>query len=409
MKLKRSTQGLLIAALILGVGVAVYEGTIAPERQAQQEQRDRLFKFAALDVQQITIETSDQVLQFDRLETPLNLPLNQEGEFTTTDWQFVRLNSAKAAGDREEPIASPENSETPAEDTTESASPEAENPEAESVQSENSEPENPEPENSDPNNPDLENSDPENPEADSVQSENSEPENPETENPDPENSDPNNPETENPDPNNSDPENPEAEKSKTDTTESNSDTTVEKPIPARQAYIDYLFNAINGASSDRSISAPANRRAEYGLATPTLRLTIELKNGTRHTLEIGSRDFTQSFVYALLDTPKDATQLNVLLLPPDFINAFDRDLAAWDATQPLESELDLPDPAIEGETPPPTDEINDNINDEINDEINSEILKDPIYNPEPDNQPTLEPEPKVDGLDPSDNPQETGN
>jgi hypothetical protein len=360
MKLKRSTQGLLIAALILGVGVAVYEGTIAPERQAQQEQRDRLFKFATLDVQQITIETSDQVLQFDRLETPLNVPLNQEGEFTTTDWQFVRLNSAKAAGDREEPIASPENSETPAEDTTESASPEAENPEAESVQSENSEPENSETENSDPNNPDLENSDPENPEA---------------------------------------------EKSKTDTTESDSDTTVETPIPARQAYIDYLFNAINGASSDRSISAPANRRAEYGLATPTLRLTIELKNGTRHTLEIGSRDFTQSFVYALIDTPDDATELDVLLLPPDFINAFDRELTDWDATQPLASETELPDPTIEGETPPPTDEIND----EINDDINSEILKDPIYNPEPDNQPTLEPEPNVDGLDQPDNPQETGN
>jgi hypothetical protein len=325
------------------------------------------------------------VLQFDRLETPLNVPLNQEGEFTTTDWQFVRLNSAKAAGDREEPIASPENSETPAEDTTESASPEAENPEAE----------NPEAESVQAENSDLENSEAENPEAESVQSENSEPENPETEN-----SDPNNPDLEN-----SDPENPEAEKSKTDTTESDSDTTVEKPIPARQAYIDYLFNAINGASSDRSISAPANRRAEYGLATPTLRLTIELKNGTRHTLEIGSRDFTQSFVYALLDTPDDATELDVLLLPPDFINAFDRDLAAWDATQPLASETELPDPTIEGETPPPTDEIND----DINDDINSEILKDPIYNPEPDNQPTPEPEPNVDGLDPSDNPQETGN
>lgn len=366
MKLKRSTQGLLIAALILGVGVAVYEGTIAPERQAQQEQRDRLFKFATLDVQRITLETSDQMLQFDRLETPLNVPLNENGEFTTTDWQFIRLNSAKPAGDREEPTTSQGDSETPPEDTTESAS-----PETDSAQPENSEADGVQPENSEP----------ENSEIDGVQTENAEPENSEADG--------------------AEVENAEATKPETATTESNSDTTTDKPIPARQAYIDYLFNAINGASSDRSISAPANRRAEYGLATPTLRLTIELKNGTRHTLEIGSRDFTQSFVYALLDTPKDATQLNVLLLPPDFINAFDRELTDWDATQPLASETELPDPTIEGETPPPGDEIND--------DINSEILKDPIYNPEPDNQPTLEPEPNVDGLDQPDNPQETGN
>ncbi|TAF56391.1 MAG: DUF4340 domain-containing protein [Oscillatoriales cyanobacterium] len=330
MKLKRSTQGLLIAALILGVGVAVYEGTIAPERQAQQEQGDRLFKFAALDVQRITIETSDQVLQFDRLETALNVPLNQEGEFTTTDWQFVRLDSTKAAGDRQESSESQDETAATSDEASELASPEAESAEAENLEAEN-------------------------PEV-------------------------------------------AAESDTAVDPESNAATTADKPTPARQAYIDYLFNAVNGASSDRSISAPANRRAEYGLTTPTLRLTIELKNGTRHTLEIGNRDFTQSFVYALLDTPKDATQLNVLLLPPNFINAFDRDLAAWDATQPLESETELPDPAIEGETPPPTDDMN------------SEILKDPIYSPELDRNQSPPPEPAPEnGLNLPESSNETGN
>lgn len=360
MKLKRSTQGLLIAALILGVGVAVYEGTIAPERQAQQEQGDRLFKFAALDVQRITIETSDQVLQFDRLETALNVPLNQEGEFTTTDWQFVRLDSTKAAGDRQESSESQDETAATSDEASELASPEAESAEAENLEAEN-------PEVAEAENPESASPEAENPEV-------AEAENPEAENP---------------------------ELAESDTAvdpESNAATTADKPTPARQAYIDYLFNAVNGASSDRSISAPANRRAEYGLTTPTLRLTIELKNGTRHTLEIGNRDFTQSFVYALLDTPKDATQLSVLLLPPNFINAFDRDLAAWDATQPLESETELPDPAIEGETPPPTDDMN------------SEILKDPIYSPELDRNQSPPPEPAPEnGLNLPESSNETGN
>ncbi len=322
MKLKRSTQGLLIAALILGAGVAVYEGMIAPERQAQQEQGDRLFAFAASDVQRVTIETSDRVLQFDRLEAPLNVPLNQDqdGEFTTTDWQFVRLDSSEEPDDPDESPKSSESPESPEsiqgndEQTSDDTTPEPEDPEPENLESEN------------------------------LESENTDVVNP-------------------------------------------ADTTAKESTPARQAYIDYLFNAIEGAASDRSISAPTDRLAEYGLATPTLRLTIELKDGTRHTLDLGSRDFTQSFVYALLDTPDDATQLDVLLLPPDFINAFDRDLTAWDATIPIESEMDLPDPTIEGEAPPQADDIN------------SEILKDPIYNPAPDNQPlTIEPESDGSGM-----------
>jgi outer membrane biosynthesis protein TonB len=367
MKLKRSTQGLLIAALILGAGVAVYEGTIAPERQAQQEQSDRLFEFATTDVQRVTIETSDQVLQFDRLETPIEVPSDQEGEFTTTDWQFVRLDPAGQADDLSESMGSPGDTEATSDDTTS----EPENSESENSEPENSEPENSEPENSEPENSEPENSEPENPE----------PENPEPENPEPENSEPENSEPK--------------DKNRVNTAE----TTADEPTPARQAYIDFLFSAIGGASSDRSISAPANRRTEYGLDTPTLHLTIELKDGTRHTLDIGSRDFTQSFVYALLDTPDDATQLDVLLLPPDFINAFDRDLAAWDATIPIESDLELPEPVIEGEASPEADDIN------------SEILQDPTYDLAPDRDQPLtteaEAESGLEGFDLPETPNET--
>ncbi|MBR8830625.1 MAG: hypothetical protein N5P05_000873 [Chroococcopsis gigantea SAG 12.99] len=66
MKLKNSTWILLIAAIVLGTGVYIYETYTKPLQSAQQQQQKRLFSFAAEDIQTLTIERNGTTLVFQR-------------------------------------------------------------------------------------------------------------------------------------------------------------------------------------------------------------------------------------------------------------------------------------------------------------------------------------------------------
>jgi len=254
MKLKRSTQGLLLAALLLGAGVAIYEGTIAPERRTQRDRDADLLAIAAADIETIEIETPRHSLRFERLAEPAQIELEGgDNEFAIAEWEFVRLAASAADSVSESEDGGTEDGEPD----------ESESGESESGAGE-----------------------------------------------------------------------PESE-------------TDSGATPARQAYMDYLFGAIERAGSERTIARPVADLAEYGLDDPPLRLTLELADGTRHVLELGDRDFSQSFVYGILDRAEDADEVEILLLSPDLINAIDRDLADWDATAAIDSDLDLPDPDLE--------------------------------------------------------------
>ena len=328
MKLKRSTQGLLLAALLLGTGVAIYEGTIAPGRQSQENREATLLSIAATDIQAIEIETPAHTLRFERLAESVQIDLDGDNnEFTVAEWEFVRLDAPASSDDPSEAEAAPDTEDTDSEATdsevtnseaTDTKTTDTEMPEIEPSDEETAEPEETEP-------------------AEPEETEPAEPK--ESEPADPEETEPAEAETESTA--------PEAEAT------SDSGETPSDAIPARQAYMDFLFGAIERASRERAIDASADSLGDYGLDAPPLCLTLELTDGTRHILELGERDFTQSFVYATLDRAEDAEEVTVLLLPPNLIDAIDRDLEDWDATIAIGSDFELPDPAID--IAPPAD------------------------------------------------------
>jgi len=96
MKLKRSTQVLLLLAVIFGGGVLLYEGAIAPELQRQRQEEQRAFKFEVEAIRQMTLRREDYTLELTRLEEPLEIPSEDETSFTTTDWQAVLVEEGEA-------------------------------------------------------------------------------------------------------------------------------------------------------------------------------------------------------------------------------------------------------------------------------------------------------------------------
>jgi hypothetical protein len=96
MKLKRSTQVLLLLAIIFGGGVLLYEGAIAPELERQRQQEQQAFKFEVEAIRQMTLRREDYTLELTRLEEPLQIPSEDETSFTTTDWQAVILHEGEA-------------------------------------------------------------------------------------------------------------------------------------------------------------------------------------------------------------------------------------------------------------------------------------------------------------------------
>ncbi|MCC5897329.1 MAG: DUF4340 domain-containing protein [Phormidium sp. BM_Day4_Bin.17] len=99
MKLKRSTQVLLLLAVIFGGGVLLYEGAIAPEFERQRQEEQRAFRFEASAIRQMTLTRADYTVQLTKLDEPLEIPSEDETRFTTTDWQSVMLEDGEPQGE----------------------------------------------------------------------------------------------------------------------------------------------------------------------------------------------------------------------------------------------------------------------------------------------------------------------
>jgi Domain of unknown function (DUF4340) len=87
MRFKRSTQILFASALVLATGIAVYEGTIVPDRQEQEIKQQQVFSFTDEQVKSLLLTTPDLILQFDRLPPQPNS--------IQPRWQFTILNSSQ--------------------------------------------------------------------------------------------------------------------------------------------------------------------------------------------------------------------------------------------------------------------------------------------------------------------------
>ena len=221
MKFKKSTQILFASALILATGVAVYEGTIAPDRQAAKLLQQQVFNFEVDRVATLTVKTVERTLQFDRLPP--------EEDSTTPRWQFQAIEAAEKSEIQKD------------------------------------------------------------------------------------------------------------------------------PIPAKEAYVSFLLDALVNARSDRTLTVTESELGEYGLDEPQAIVEVKLDDETTHQIQLGERDFSESLVYAIADVPtEETTDFSVLLVSTNLENGINRSLSEWQADEEETSEPQ-PTPAEDKateETPP---------------------------------------------------------
>ncbi|MEM9770477.1 MAG: DUF4340 domain-containing protein [Cyanobacteria bacterium P01_D01_bin.73] len=77
-----------------------------------------------------------------------------------------------------------------------------------------------------------------------------------------------------------------------------------EPVQASDGAIAFLTNLIATAESDGQLTATKKQLSEYGLNQPRAQLTITLKTGDKHKLQLGSAGFDDQFVYAQIEPPQ---------------------------------------------------------------------------------------------------------
>lgn len=123
---------------------------------------------------------------------------------------------------------------------------------------------------------------------------------------------------------------------------------------ADDAAVDFLANLLATSSRDRTLRVEPADLDEFGLTTPSATVEIQLKNQETHRLVLGTQNFNGQFLYAQIDPPKaPESEVEVVLIPKNFENAVNRDLAEWQASAdaPAPSPSPSPSPAAP-ETPP---------------------------------------------------------
>jgi Domain of unknown function (DUF4340) len=148
--------------------------------------------------------------------------------------------------------------------------------------------------------------------------------------------------------------------------------TEPEKVPANDGQVAFLLNLLATAKSDRRLTVPVSRLAEFGLDQPTATITVQLTNQQTHQMRLGLPNFDRKLVYAQIDPPAETKpetkpdmkqEVTVLLVPFDFYSAIDRPLSDWklvpDSPPPIatpaspEGEEPSPEAAPEVGTPTP--------------------------------------------------------
>lgn len=116
-------------------------------------------------------------------------------------------------------------------------------------------------------------------------------------------------------------------------------------VPANDASVAYLLNAIVSAKSAPPLSVPPAKQAEFGFDSPLATVDLTLKDSKTHRLVLGKPDFNRTSLYAQID-PQPGADLKIFLVSLDFENAVNRPLSEW---QPIAT---IPMPTVP--TPKPT-------------------------------------------------------
>jgi hypothetical protein len=90
---------------------------------------------------------------------------------------------------------------------------------------------------------------------------------------------------------------------------------------ADESSVEGIVEELATARVSQTEPGAPDRLKAYGLEPPAVLLDFQLKNGTKHSLKLGKKDFTGVSVYALADNAKD-----VALLPESLLVSVDKPL-----------------------------------------------------------------------------------
>jgi hypothetical protein len=98
---------------------------------------------------------------------------------------------------------------------------------------------------------------------------------------------------------------------------------VTRPVQtnADQSVLEGLASSLAAARISRTFAASADRLGSYGLTNPGVKIAIQLKNGTKHRVQMGDKDYSGTSVYGMLDDSKD-----VAVLPESLLVSTDKPL-----------------------------------------------------------------------------------
>jgi len=102
-----------------------------------------------------------------------------------------------------------------------------------------------------------------------------------------------------------------------DFTHPNDGWSIAQPIGARadQGALDGIATQLATLRVDRTLPPPAlDQLASFGLAKPAMTIDFTLKNGAKHSLELGAKDFSGSSVYAMVDGSKSISLISDAIL-----------------------------------------------------------------------------------------------
>ncbi len=90
---------------------------------------------------------------------------------------------------------------------------------------------------------------------------------------------------------------------------------------ADQSAVEGITTGLSSARVSRMLPAKPDQLQSYGLATPKVELDFRLKNGAKHTVRLGDKDFSGIQVYGIVDGAQQ-----VSLLPESLLGSTDRPL-----------------------------------------------------------------------------------
>lgn len=101
-------------------------------------------------------------------------------------------------------------------------------------------------------------------------------------------------------------------------------------VKANDASISFLLNLLPQATKEQEIPMGEVSLSEYGLESPTAKITVALDNGEEYEINIGGSNFDNSQIYGLVKFPQSAPQSEgVFLMSKSFQYAVERPYQDW--------------------------------------------------------------------------------